>query len=51
MRDPKELDTGEQDLDDAGAEAMRDEEIRVNGVQLVDKDLKHWPLTREHLDV
>ena len=30
---------------------MCDEQIRINGVQLVDEDFKHRSLAREHLDV
>ena len=51
MCDPQELDACKKDFDDIRAETVCDEQIRINGVQLVDEDFKHRSLTREHLDV
>ena len=41
----------QEDLYDVRAEAMGYQQVRVNGVQLIDEHLQHWALALEHMYV
>jgi hypothetical protein len=49
--DSEHLDAVENDFDDATAEVVSDDEIRVELVVLVDERLDHLTLVLEHTDV
>ena len=49
--DSKIRDPSQQDLDNAAAQIVRDEQIRVDQVQLADETVKHLTLGLEDLDI
>ena len=49
--DSKIRDPSQQDLDDAAAQVVRDEQIRVDQVQLADETVKHLTFGLEDLDI
>ena len=49
--DPEVADASKQHFDNAAAQVVGDEQIRVDQMQLVDEHFKHLPLILEYLNI